>query len=127
MAEFGASRPDQDERREARRVEILGALRADVLVTQTLAITDLSDQGLQVLSDFPLPLESLHDFRLPLADRTVVLKGRVVHSAVADLDGGGVQYRSGIAFEDVPSHLRTVLADYATILRTQRQTRSISD
>lgn len=119
-AAHGADLTGTEERRIAQRVEILGTLHADVLIAQPLIITDISDVGLQVVSDFPLHLHSLHECRLTLDGTTVVVKGRIVHASVADLDGETVRYRSGIALEEAPEPVRVVIEEYARKLRALR-------
>jgi len=50
----------------------------------------------------------------------VVLKGRVVHSSVIDLDQDTVVYRSGLEFVEVPPRVITALTDYVAGLKTRR-------
>ena len=80
------------------RLEILGELHGEVMVFQPMAIKEISRGGAQVETGFPLQLDSLHDFRLTLGDRSVVVKGRVVHCSISDVDQELVLYRSGIEF-----------------------------
>ena len=68
------------------------------MVFQPMAIKEISRGGAQVETGFPLQLDSLHDFRLTLGDRSVVVKGRVVHCSISDVDQEIVLYRSGIEF-----------------------------
>ena len=56
------------------------------MVFQPMAIKEISRGGAQVETGFPLQLDSLHDFRLTLGDRSVVVKGRVVHCSISDVD-----------------------------------------
>ena len=67
------------ERRSGERMEILGELRAEVMVYQPMSIRELSDSGAQVETSFPLLIDSLHEVRLDLGDASVIVKGRVVH------------------------------------------------
>ena len=53
---------------------------------------------MQVETGFPLQLDSLHDFRLTLGDRSVVVKGRIAHSRISDVDQDIITYRSGVEF-----------------------------
>jgi hypothetical protein len=50
----------------------------------------------------------------------VVVKGRVVHSHVADMDSDVVAYQSGIEFVDVPDYVQDTISAYLDALRTSR-------
>ena len=76
---------DDDNKRERERVPILGELRGEVMVFQPISILDISVGGAQVDTAFPLQLDSLHDFRLTLGDRSIVVKGRVAHCRISDV------------------------------------------
>jgi hypothetical protein len=89
---------DDDKKRAAERLELLGALRGEVMVFQPTTIRQISTGGMQVETAFPLQLNSLHDFRLTLGDRSIVLKGRVAHSRISDVDQDIVTYSSGVQF-----------------------------
>lgn len=106
-----AGRPEESdrERRVDERLLILGELRGEVMVFQPMAIREISAGGAQVDTSFPLQLESLHDVRLSLGDDAVVLKGRVVHCSIADMDQEFVSYRAGIEFVEPPEHVRAVI------------------
>ena len=68
------------------------------MVFQPTAVLEMSHGGMQVETAFPLQLDSLHDFRLTLGDRSVVVKGRIAHSRISDVDQDVITYRSGIEF-----------------------------
>src|SRR3954449_2574401 len=87
-----------DDKRDTERVQILGELRGEVTVFQPMAIKEISRGGAQVETGFPLQLDSLHEFRLTLGDRSIVVKGRVAHCSITDVDQELVLYRSGIEF-----------------------------
>ena len=55
-----------------------------------MTILDISHGGAQIETPFPLQLDSLHDFRLSLGDRSVVVKGRIAHSQVGELQENGI-------------------------------------
>jgi hypothetical protein len=80
------------------RIPILGALQGEVKVFQGLSVHQVSLGGMQVETAFPLHLDSLYDFRLTLRDRSIVVKGRVAHSRIVDVDQDIVMYLSGIEF-----------------------------
>src|ERR1700681_4280800 len=99
MAASGETpRPRREDLRDEERIEILGELHGEVMVFQPMAIKEISRGGAQIETSFPLQLDSLHDFRLTLGERSVVIKARVVHSRVPDIEQEIVMYRSGIEF-----------------------------
>src|SRR6476661_10979016 len=87
-----------EDKRDTDRVQILGELRGEVMVFQPMAIREISRGGAQVETGFPLQLDSLHDFRLTLGERSIVLKGRVAHCSISDVDQEVVLYHSGVEF-----------------------------
>src|ERR671926_1086875 len=86
------------DKRDNQRIQILGDLLGEVMISQPMAIKQISRGGAQVETAFPLQLDSLHDFRLTLGDRSVVVKGRVAHCSISDVDQELVVYRSGVEF-----------------------------
>jgi hypothetical protein len=98
--------------RDSERLQILGELRGEVMVFQPMALKEISRGGVQVETRFPLQLDSLHDFRLTLGDRSVVVKGRVVHCSVSDVDHETLLYRSGVEFIEPPDRVGSVVADF---------------
>ena len=77
-----------------------------------MTILDLSELGLQIESPTPLQNDSLHDFRVPLGDLHVVLKGRVVYCHVLHLDGAAVTFRCGIEFTEPPEHALSAIREF---------------
>ena len=77
--------PDS-EKRDKERIQILGELHGEVMVFQPMVIKEMARGGCQVETGFPLQRESLHQFRLTLGDRSVVVKGRVAHCSISDMD-----------------------------------------
>jgi hypothetical protein len=100
------------EHRDAERLPILGQLRGEVMVFQPITIREISRGGAQIETSFPLQLDSLHDFRLVLGDRSVVLKGRVVHCSVSDYDQEALVYRSGVEFVEPAERIETAIVDF---------------
>lgn len=111
------------ERRDSERLPLLGAFAGDVTVSQPTSILQISLGGMETETAFQLPLDSLHEFRLTLGDRSIVVKGRVVHSRIRDVDQDAVTYRSGIEFVDVPDHAARVIAEFVELLRDVRRDR----
>jgi hypothetical protein len=91
---------DDPARRRTERIEIIGEPRGEVMVYQPMALTEVSRFGAVVETTFPLLIDSLHDFRFALGDRSIVVKGRVVHARVCNVDDQTTVYRSGIEFVD---------------------------
>src|ERR1700733_6603218 len=115
---MAASGPDK---RDAERIEILGDLQGEVMVFQPMAIKEISRTGAQVETAFPLQLDSLHEFRLALGDRSVVIKGRVVHSRISDVDQETVLYSSGIEFIETSERVYGVIADFLEAIKDGRR------
>jgi hypothetical protein len=110
----------QSEKRDSERVEILGELHGEVMVFQPMAIKEISPGGAQVETSFPLQLDSLHDFRLTLGDRSVVVKGRVAHCSISDVDQELVFYRSGLEFIEPSERVTTVIEGFLQAIRDGR-------
>jgi hypothetical protein len=108
------------ERRDFERFTILGNLTGEMMVYQPMAIREIGIGGATVETAYPLHLDSLHDLRLTLGDRSVVLKARVVHSSVIDMDQEAVIYRSGLEFVEAAERVIAAIAEYITELKTQR-------
>lgn len=103
---------DGEDRRESQRVPILGDLRGEVMVFQPMGITEMGRGGVQVETTFPLHFDSLHDLRLELGNHTLVVKGRVTHCSIIDVDQELVRYRSGIQFVNAPERVTSVIVAF---------------
>ena len=107
------------DKRDAERVPILGELQGEIMVFQPMLIRDISKGGVTVETRFPLHLDSLHDLRLTLVKKSVVVKARVADSKISDVDQDIVTYRSGLEFvgasgrgiDAIREFLMTVKAD----------------
>ena len=114
--------PDSaDNKREGERIEILGELRGEVMVFQPIAIKEISIGGAQIETVFPLQLNSLHDFRLTLGDSSLVVKGRVAHCRISDVDQELVTYRSGVEFIEPSERVSTVIQEFIEVVKTGRR------
>ena len=109
------------EKRDAERIQILGELRGEVMVYEAMVIKEISRGGAQIESGFPLHLDSLHDFRLTLGDRSVIVKGRVAHCSISDVDQELVTYRSGIEFVDPPERVDAVIVEFIEAIKNGRR------
>jgi hypothetical protein len=100
------------DKRDSERILILGELRGEVMVFQPMTIKDISRGGAQIETSFPLHLDSLHDFRLTLGERSIVVKARVSYCSISDVEQEGVLYRSGIEFIEPSDRVSTVITDF---------------
>jgi len=110
-----------EDKRDTERIEILGELRGEVMVFQPMAIREISRGGAQVETGFPLQLDSLHDFRLTLGERSIVIKGRVAHCSISDVDQEVVLYRSGIEFIEPPERVAAVITGFIDAITNGRR------
>ncbi len=110
-----------DDKRVGERVPILGELHGEVTVFQPIAIREISRGGIQIETSVPLQLNSLHQFRLMLGDRSVVVKGRVAHCRVSDVDDQGTTYRSGVEFIELSQPVATAIAQFVEAIKNARQ------
>ena len=110
-----------DETRDTERISILGELHGEVMVFQPTTIREISRGGAQVETLFPLHVDSLHEFRLSLGDRSVVVKGRIAHCSISDMDQEVVTYRSGIEFVELSDRVFEVIADFIDAIKTGRR------
>jgi c-di-GMP-binding flagellar brake protein YcgR len=112
---------NSDEKRDRERVEILGELHGEIMVFQPLSIKEISHGGCLVETAFPLHLNSLHDIRLTLGDQSVVLKGRVAHCRISDVDQEVVHYRSGVEFIELSDRIREVIIQFIEAIKAGRR------
>jgi hypothetical protein len=109
------------DKRADERVPILGDLHGEVMVFQPMRVTEMGRTGASVETAFPLQLDSLHDLRLPLGGMSVVVKGRVAHSRISDVDQDAVRYHTGFEFVDVPQRVANAIDAYLTRLQETRE------
>src|SRR4051812_18801580 len=110
-----------DDKRDRERIEILGELHGEVMIFQPLSIKEISRGGCLVETTFPLHLNSLHEVRLTLGDRSVVLKARVAHSRISDVEQEIVTYRSGVEFIELNDRVRDVIRNFIDAIKTGRK------
>ena len=87
-------------------------MRGEVMVFESAEISEVSRGGMLVETGFPLQLDSLHDFRFTLGVQSIVVKGRVVHSSISEVNHDVVTYRSGVEFVEPSGHVATAIADF---------------
>jgi hypothetical protein len=110
----------REDKRDTERIAILGELHGEVMIFQPMAIKEISRGGAQVETAFPLQLDSLHEFRLTLGDRSLVVKGRVAHCSISDVDQEVVRYRSGIEFVEPSERVFAVIAGFIESIKSGR-------
>ena len=110
-----------EDKRDTERLQILGELHGEVMVFHPMSIKEISHGGAQVETSFPLHLNSLHEIRLTLGDRSVVLKGRVAHCRISDVDQELVTYRSGIEFIEPSERVLAVITDFIEAIKAGRR------
>lgn len=110
-----------EDKRDTDRLQILGELHGEVMVFQPMAIKEISCGGAQIETGFPLHLDSLHDFRLTLGDRSLVVKGRVVHCSITDVEQEQVLYRAGIEFIEPSERIAAVISHFIDAVTNGRR------
>ena len=110
----------RENKRSVERFQILGELRGEVTVFQPIAVKEISLGGIEVESSFALQPNSLHYFRLSLDYRSVVVKGRVTHCIISDVDQELVLYRSGVEFIELPDRIRTAITEFINAMNDGR-------
>ena len=110
-----------DKRAGGERIQILGELHGEVMVFQPMAIKEISRGGAQVETVFPLQLDSLHEFRLTLGARSIIVKGRVAHCSISDVDQEQVTYRSGIEFIEPSERVYSVISEFIDTIKGGRK------
>jgi len=111
----------ESDKRDTERVLILGDLQGEIMVFEPLQIKEISRGGASVETRFPLALNSLHELRLTLGAKSVVLKGRVAHSRISDVDQEIVTYRPGIEFVEPSDRVRSVISEFLETLQANRR------
>ena len=103
-----------DDKRTVDRTPI-PEVAGEVTVFQPMTILDMSECGCQIETPYKLQNDSLHDFRLSLGERSVVMKGRVVYCQIAELREGAVLYRSGVEFVEPSPHAVSAVRDFVAV------------
>lgn len=109
-----------DRQRVHQRHDLPGHVPGEVKVYHSMAIRQLSAGGALIEIGVPLQIDSLHDFRLALGERSVVVKARVVHSHISTVNRDQVIYRTGIEFVELSEPVVGVIGSFVDTLATQR-------
>ena len=113
--------------RDRERVPLAGQVTGEVMVFQPMTILDISRGGAQIETSFPLQLDSLHDFRLSLGDRSVVVKGRIAHCQIGELTESSALYRTGVEFVEPSEHAVAAIGDFIKHLKARSTHPAILD
>jgi hypothetical protein len=108
------------DKRDADRIEILGSLHGEVMVFQPMTIREISRGGVQIETTFPLQVNSLHELRLTLGPRSIIVRGRVVHCSISDVEQEQVTYRAGLEFIEPSEHVDGVIAGFVKAIQDER-------
>ena len=108
------------DKRDTERVPILGELQGEIMVFQAMLVKEVSRGGATVETRFPLHLDSLHDLRLTLGTRSIVVKGRVVHSRISDVDQDIVTYRNGMEFVEPSERVTAAIGEFLETVKANR-------
>ena len=103
--------------RDKERVPLGGQVTGEVMVFQPVTILDISHGGAQIETQFPMQLDSLHDFRLALGSRSIVVKARIAHCHVEQLTETAAVFRSGVEFIEPSDHVREALSAFVAALK----------
>ncbi len=98
--------------RKAERLQICGELVGEVMAQRPMAIREISRTGALIETSSPLLVDSLHDLRLRLGEISIVIKGRIVHSRISEVDHGGVLYTAGIEFIEPTPHAVDAIVEF---------------
>lgn len=109
-----------DSKRAHERVDLPSPVSGEVKIYHSMAIRQLSGGGALLEIGVPLQLDSLHDFRLTLGERSLVVKARVVHSHISTVGSDRVVYHTGIEFVDLSEPVSQALGAFIDALRLQR-------
>lgn len=115
------------EKRDLTRIPLGGLVQGEVMVFQPMTILDISPGGAQIETTFALQLDSLHDFRLSLGERSIVVKGRIAHCHIGELTEITALYRTGIEFVAMSEPARDAIAAFVSEARYHRESPSVVD
>ncbi len=116
-----------ENKRDTERVPVPSPLYGEVKVYQPMTILDISKGGARVETPFALQLDSLHDFRLSLGERSIIVKGRIAHCHIGELREGIVLYRTGVEFIEVSDHVQNALEHFVEALKLTHRVPAIVD
>ena len=116
-----------DNKRDNERVPVPSPIHGEVKVFQPMTILDVSHGGAQIETLFALHLDSLHDFKISLGDRSIVVKGRIANCHIGELREGIVLYRIGVEFIENSEHVQTALDHFIKALKAATRPPTVVD
>src|SRR5215471_34180 len=111
--------------RDTERVPVPAPLYGEVKVYQPMTILNISHGGAQIETVFALQIDSLHDFRLSLGERSIVVKGRIAHCHIGELKEGVVVYRAGVEFIEASGHVQSAIVHFVEALKFAQRAASV--
>ncbi len=118
---------DDAEKRDRERVPLAGQVTGEVMVYEPVVILDISHGGAQIETHFPMQLDSLHDFRLALGPRSIVVKARIAHCHVEQLTESSAVFHTGVEFIEPSEHVREAIAAFVAALKAANAAAAIID
>ncbi len=104
-------------KRAHERHDLRAPASGEVKVYHPMAIRQISGGGALIEIGVSLQLNSLHDFKLTLGDRSVVVKARVVHSHIGTVATSGVVYLTGVEFVDLSEPVAKAIDGFIAALK----------
>jgi hypothetical protein len=111
-----------NDKRDVDRVSV-GSLYGEVQLFQPMTVLEMSHRGARIETQFPLHIGSLHDFRLSLGERSLIVKGRIVHSEISQWKQGEALYRTGLEFVEPTEHVAAAIGEFVDALREMQSVR----
>ena len=99
---------------------MLGELQGELMVFQPMLVRDVSNGGVTADTRFPRHIDSLHDVRLTLGEMSVIVKGRVAHSRISDVDHDIITYRTGLEFVEPSRRVAGAIAEFLQTVKADR-------
>jgi PilZ domain len=118
---------DHRTKRDTERVPMPSPLYGEVKVFQPMTILDISRGGAQIETPYALQLDSLHDFRISLDELSIVVKGRIAHCHIGELQDGIVLYRTGVEFIENSEHVQAAIEHFVAALKVSQRTPAVVD
>ena len=116
-----------ENKRDNESVPIPSPLYGEVKVFQPMTILDVSHGGARIETPFSLQVDSLHEFRISLGDRSIVVKGRIAHCQIGELKEGVILYRAGVEFIENSEHAQSAIDDFLEALKLSRRAPVVVD
>ena len=116
-----------DDHKRDERVPVSSPIHGEVKVFQPMTILDVSHGGAQVETPFALQLDSLHEFKISLGERSIVVKGRIARCHIGELREGIVLYRTGVEFIENSVHVQAALDHFVEALKAGTRPPAVVD